>query len=97
MLKNDLLSTSTKKVLLNKFITNFQNILNEMYNQKENVEISEEDYPKLLEKLKCISLNNNNNNNNNNSNNNKNNLTDELTKLSFTKYLNPKDNKINSN
>ena len=84
MLKNDLLSASTKKVLLNKFIKNFQNILNEMYNQKENVEISEEDYPKLLEKLKCISLNNNNNNNNNN---NKNNPTDELIKLSFTKYL----------
>ncbi len=84
MLKNDLLSASTKKVLLNKFIKNFQNILNEMYNQKENVEISEEDYLKLLEKLKCISLNNNNNNNNNN---NKNNPTDELIKLSFTKYL----------
>ena len=97
MLKNDLLSTSTKKVLLNKFITNFQNILNEMYNQKENVEISEEDYPKLLEKLKCISPNNNNNNNNNYNNNNKNNPTDELIKLSLTKYLNPKDNKINSN
>ena len=78
MLKNDLLSASTKKVLLNKFIKNFQNILNEMYNQKENVEISEEDYLKLLEKLKCISLNNNNNNNNNN---NKNNPTDELIKL----------------
>ena len=86
MLKNDLLSASTKKVLLNKFIKNFQNILNEMYNQKENVEISEEDYPKLLEKLKCISPNNNNNNNNYN-NNNKNNPTDELIKLSFTKYL----------
>ena len=96
MLKNDLLTTSTKKVFLNKFIKNFQNILNEMYNQKENVEISEEDYPKLLEKLKCISPNNNNNNNNYN-NNNKNNPTDELIKLSLTKYLNPKDNKINSN
>ena len=84
MCKKDLISNSTKKVILNKFISNLQNILNEMFNQKENVDLTKEEYTKVLEKLKCISNNNNNN-------------EEELIKLSFSKYLNPKDDKINSN
>ena len=84
MCKKDLISNSTKKVILNKCISNLQNILNEMFNQKENVDLTKEEYTKLLEKLKCISNNNNNN-------------EEELIKLSFSKYLNPKDDKINSN
>ncbi len=84
MCKKDLISNSTKKVILNKFISNLQNILNEMFNKKENVDLTKEEYTKLLEKLKCISNNNNNN-------------EEELIKLSFSKYLNPKDDKINSN
>ena len=84
MCKKDLISNSTKKVILNKFISNLQNILNEMFNKKENVDLTKEEYTKVLEKLKCISNNNNNN-------------EEELIKLSFSKYLNPKDDKINSN
>ena len=100
MMSKDLISFSTKKVILNKFMNNLQNILNEMYNKKENIDLTEEDYIKLLEKLKCISLNNNNNKeneNNNNNNNNQNKYEEELIKLSFTKYLHPNNNKINSN
>ena len=82
MNKIDLLSSSTKKVILKKFISNFEKILSEMYNEKENIEINEEEYFQLLEKLKCISNNNKNEN---------------LVKLSFNKYLNPNNNKINSN
>ena len=98
MMSKDLISFSTKKVILNKFINNLQNFLNEMYNKKEDIDLTEEDYVKLLEKLKCISKNNHNNKENeNNNNNNSNKYEDELVKLSFSKYLNPNDNKINSN
>ena len=96
MMSKDLITFSTKKVILNKFIFNLQNILNEMYNKKEDIDLTENDYIKLLEKLKCISTNNNNNKENEN-NNNLNKNEEELIKLSFSKYLNPKDNKINSN
>ena len=67
-----------------------------MYNKKEDIDLTENDYIKLLEKLKCISTNNNNNKENEN-NNNLNKNEEELIKLSFSKYLNPKDYKINSN
>ena len=76
----ELVSSSTKKVLLDKFISNYEKALLELFNKKENIDMSNEEYLNLLTTIGCV-----------------NEKTDkELINESFNKYLNVKEDHINS-
>ena len=80
--KKEFALKKSNKVLLDKFILNYDKILLEIFNQNKNFEISYDDYKKILYKLGCIKQNSINDEN--------------LVKDSFYNYLKPNNDKIDT-
>ena len=79
----NLMSKTSKKFILDKFITNFNKTLLELFNKSENSNITFEQYQNLLKGIGCIKTENK--------------IEEDLIKLSFDKYLNQKENEVETN
>ena len=79
----NLMSKTSKKFILDKFITNFNKTLLELFNKSENSNITFEQYQNLLKGIGCLK--------------NENKEEEDLIKLSFDKYLNQKENEVETN
>ena len=79
--KNDFVLQKSKKVLFDKFISIYENTLNELFNKKDNFQINYDEYIALLNHLEFIKSNNPNN--------------DNLVKESFDS-LKPQEDKIDT-
>ena len=77
----ELVSPSTKKVLLDKFISSYEKALLELFNKKDDFEVNQDEYISILKKIGCI-------------HEEENEKEEELAKESFSKYLNMKDEHI---
>ena len=73
--KNDFVLEKSKKVLFDKFITNYENILEDLFDKKDNFQINYDEYKNILNNLGFI----------------RNNTTtiENLIKESFNNYLKP--------
>ena len=80
--REDFISEKSIKVLLDKFISNYEKILSELFNKNNNFQISLDEYKLILHNMGCINPNSH--------------IDDELIKESFTKYLKPNEDKIDT-
>ena len=81
--KNDFVLLKSKKVLFDKFISNYNKTLSDLFDKKDNFQINYEEYNNILTNLGFIK---------NNSLANEN-----LVKESFNNYLKPSEDKIDTN
>ena len=79
--KNDFVLQKSKKVLFDKFISIYENTLNELFNKKDNFQIDYDEYVNILNHLEFIKSNNSN--------------IDNLVKESFNS-LKPQEDKIDT-
>ena len=80
--KNDFVLEKSKKVLFNKFISNYEKILLDLFNEKDNFQINYEEYKNILNKLGFIKTNTP--------------TIENLVKEAFNNYLKPNDEKIDT-
>ena len=50
----DLITASTKKLFIDKFMTSYQRALLELFNKQDNIDITYDDYVSLLKKIGCV-------------------------------------------
>ena len=81
--KNDFVLQKSKKVLFDKFMSIYENTLNELFEKKDNFQIDYDEYVAILNHLEFIKPNNSNSNN------------DNLVKESFN-TLKPQEDKIDT-
>ena len=80
--KNDFVLERSKKVLFNKFISNYETILLDLFNEKDNFQINYEEYKNILNKLGFIKADTP--------------IIENLVKEAFDNYLKPNDEKIDT-
>ena len=80
--KGDFVLQKSKKVLLDKFISSYHKVLQDLFDKKDNFQIDYEQYKNLLKNIGFINEEGASNEN--------------LIKESFNKYLKPVDNKIDT-
>ena len=80
--KNDFVLEKSKKVLFEKFITNYENILEDLFDKKDNFQINYDEYKNILNNLGFIRNNTN--------------TIENLIKESFNNYLKPNEEKIDT-
>lgn len=97
--ENNLLTDSTKKIFLDKIVNSYEKALLELFNRKDNFLINFESYFALMSKIGFTlqyNLSSSTEEPNANSNGSIMKIEEELLKESFSKYLNPNDERIDT-
>ena len=81
--KNDFLLEKSKKVLFGKFISNYEKVLLDLFNKKDNFQVNYDEYKDILSKLGFIKTNAS--------------INENLIMDSFNNYLKPIEEKIDTN
>ena len=80
--KNDFVLQKSKKVIFDKFISNYEKVLLDLFNKKDNFQINYDEYKNLLNNIGFLRANTS--------------INENLVKESFNNYLKPSEDKIDT-